>query len=713
LGAPAVIDERAHFLHLNPMPLAALLAPASVAVLGASERPSAGRGIVESLQRIGFAGDVWPVNPRYPAVAGVRCYESVAALPRPPDVVAFCIRSVGILPEMKALAARGAKAAVIYDGGFAELGADGKAMQDEIAAVCREAGIALCGPNCMGVLNPQARSTTFKQNVREPARLAGNVAMISQSGSVAASMLADLRRFGFSLVVSSGNEAVVGTADYLDYAVDDPNTKVIATFTETVREPERYVAALDRAAAKGKPVIVLKVGRSARTHAAIVSHTGGLAGESRVFSEVLRAHRAIEVDDLDELTEVLAAVQGARWPSKRGTNVVTTSGGQAELILDVATAAGLELAPLPAAAKAAVEKDVGRVTGDGNPLDAWGGGAFEVTMPAALKILSENPETESVVFCSSDSADDMALGKEGREEGYATLFAAAAGKSSKPHYFMTMRPGIMNREQVDILRAAGVPVIGGTRQGLGAIEKLATWAMPRQARARRDVVPCPALTAARTTINEHDAKKILAQYGLPVTRETLVTSAATAREAAAAIGYPGVLKAVSDDIPHKSEHGLVAVGLADDASLVAAFNEMARRVAALGKPVQGYLVQEMVADGIEVFAGVARDPDFGLTIAFGLGGTGVEVLRDFSLRVLPLREGDAEDMIAQTRGAALLGAFRGRPATDVAALARCLYALSDFACANAARIEEIDLNPIKARAQGCIIVDALIVTRKV
>jgi acyl-CoA synthetase (NDP forming) len=689
----------------------ALLSPRSVAVLGASERASVGRGMVKALERIGFEGAIYPINPKYATVAGRNCYASLQELPEPPDVVSFCIRNDGVLKGMRAAAERGARAAVIYDGGFAEIGGNGEAMQSAITGICREAGIALCGPNCMGVLNPPARSTTFKQEVRNPQALIGNVALISQSGSVAASLLADLRRFGFSVVVSSGNEAVNDTACYIEFAIDDPNTKVIATFTETVRNPDRYIAALDRAADKGKPVIVLKVGRSERVRAAITGHTGGLAGESRVFSEVLKAHRAIEVEDLDEMTEVLAACQGERWPKGRGINVVTTSGGQAELILDVATAAGIWLNPLPPDVRAAVERDVGRVTGDGNPLDAWGRGDFRTTTPQALRLLSDNPTTDAVVFCSSDSVDNQALGRAGREEDYARLFAEAAGKSTKPHYFMTMRPGVMHSGQLRILKDAGVAVIGGSRQGLGAIERLARWNMPLARERASTLAPSSDLAAART-INEADAKRILSAYGLPVTRETVVTSLAAARDAAAAIGYPVVLKVVSDDIPHKSEHGLVAVGLVNETILSTAFDEMQSRIAKLGRPITGYLVQEMIADGVEVFAGVARDPDFGLSLAFGLGGIGVEVLRDFALRPLPLREGDAEAMIAETRGAALLRAFRGRPAMDITALAQCLYALSDFAAANSDRIDEIDLNPIKAQHKGCIIVDALIVTRQ-
>jgi acyl-CoA synthetase (NDP forming) len=689
-----------------------LLAPRSVAVLGASERASVGRGIIEALERIGFAGAIYPINPKYHTVAARNCYASLRELPQPPDVVSFCVRNDVVVDNLRSAAESGARAAVIYDSGFGEGGEGGKKLQDQIVGICRDAGMSLCGPNCMGVLNPPARSTTFKQEVRRPEALAGNVALISQSGSVAASLLADLRRFGFSLVVSSGNEAVTDTASYIDFAVDDPETRVIATFTESVRDPDRFIAALDRAAEKGKPVVVLKVGRSERVRAAITGHTGGLAGESRVFSEVLKAHRAIEVEDLDELTEVLAVCQGRRWPSGVGINVVTTSGGQAELILDVATAAAIPLHPLPAAVRDVVERTIGHVTGDGNPLDAWGRGDFRVGMPQALRLLSDNPSTDAIAFCSSDSFDNQALGRPGREEDYARLFAEAAARSAKPHYFMTMRPGIMHGGQLRILADAGVAVVGGTRQGLGAIQRLARWnAAPAPLRPTT-LTPAYELSAARKTINEFDAKRILAACAMPVTREMLATSCANAVDAAAAIGYPVVLKIVSDEIPHRSEHGLVAVGLADEARLVTAFDEMARRVAELGWPIAGYLVQEMVADGVEVFAGVARDPHFGLTIAFGMGGVGVEILRDFALRLVPLRDGDAEAMIAEPRGAALLGAFRGRPAADIAALAQCLYALSDFAAANSERIEEIDLNPIKARTTGCVIADALIVTRQ-
>src|SRR5436309_46337 len=561
------------------MRLDALLRPRSIAILGASERPSIGRALMESAATLGYEGRIYPINPRYAEILGQRCYPSMRELPEQPDVVAMCVSYTRMVESFRAVADKGAGAAVIYDGGFAEHGDEGRRRQAELVGMCCEAGIALCGPNCMGILNPHHRSSVYMQEVRDPAGLAGNVALVSQSGSICIGMLADIRRFGFSHVVSSGNEAVLGTAQYLEALVDDPDTRVIATFTEWIAEPERYVAALDSAADVGKPVVVLKVGRHERTRRAIGTHTGGLAGESAVFSAMLRAHRAIEVSDLDELTEVLAVCQGRRWPTGRRLAVVTASGGQAELILDVATAAGLELPPLSAEGRKEIER-----------------------------------------------------------------------------------------------------VIGGR---------------------------------ARPTIHEHDAKRLLAQHGLSVVRERLVRSVGDARKAAHDLGYPVVLKVVADDLPHRSDLGLVRVGLVDAAALEAAWATLERRLRETTPrtSIDGFVVQALIAGGVEVFAGVKRDPAFGHFLAFGVGGVAVEVLRDFALRQLPLRDGDAEAMVGEIRGAALLGAVRGQPAADVPALVRCLYALGDFAWANRADIAEIDLNPIKVlpAGHGAVVVDALIV----
>src|SRR5216684_737421 len=413
------------------MRLEALFKPRSIAVIGASEKPTIGRRLIASLDRIGFSGAIFPINPGYSTVSGRRCYASIAELPEAPDVAVFCVGHARILDPFLAAAERGVQGAVIYDGGFAERGEDGRRLQSRIEAICREVGIALCGPNCMGVLNPHDRSTTYLQELRDPAGLAGNVGIVSQSGAVCISLLTDVRRFGFSHVVSSGNEAVLAAADYLEYLVEDPRTEAIGAFIETIRQPDRFIAALDRAAALGKPVVVLKVGRGERTRRAVPTHTGGTAGEPGAVSELLRAHHAIEVSDLGEFTELLAAAQGMKRPAGRRIGVVTSSGGLAELILDSAASADLELPPLSAAAKAEIESRIGFVTGDGNPLDAWGNGTFVANLPHALSVFERSPDHDIVVFCR-DNCDDQPFEMPELPWSYLELFIRAAASSSKP-----------------------------------------------------------------------------------------------------------------------------------------------------------------------------------------------------------------------------------------------------------------------------------------
>ena len=700
------------------MSLDRLLRPRSIAILGASERPSVGRTLVEALDGIGFRGEIYPVNPRYERLLGRRCYPSVTELPRDVDVLAFAVNHARVLEHMRPAADRGIGAAVIFDGGFAEADAEGRARQEAIAAICREASMTLCGPNCMGVISPHVPSLVYIQAVHDPTRLAGNVGMISQSGSICIGLLTDCRRFGWSQVISSGNEAVVAAVDFLEYLVDDAQTRVIAMFLESVRQPERFVAALDRAADRGKPVVVLKVGRSDRTRRAITSHTGGLAGEARVFSSMLRAHRAIEVADMDEMTEVIAACQADRWPRGRRVAVMTASGGQAELILDLAGAANLQLPPLSPDSRAEVERVIGRITGDGNPLDAWGNGDFTTNFPHGLRVLGGDPGYDAIAFCS-DGFDDQPMGSPARALDYAKTVAEGARQSAKPFYMMTMRSGVFRRDVVELLRQQGIAVVGGTRAGLGAVDRLARWSEPlapaRPARGADGAIKALQTGRARPTIHEHDAKRVLAAMGASIVREQLVASLDGARDAAKSLGYPVVLKVVSDAVPHRSDVGLVAVGLRDESELRAAWDRLTRKVDELGRrnDVAGFLIQEMAHGILEVFAGVSRDPDFGLVLAFGTGGVLIEALDDVALRPLPLRVGDAEAMIAETRAATLLGGFRGRPPGDVEALTRALEAIGDFAWAECLNLAELDVNPIvvRERGAGCVVVDALIVPR--
>ena len=538
--------------------------------------------VIESLDRIGFAGPIYPINPKYDALYGRPCYPSVADLPEAVDVLAVCVNHARVLEHMRPAAERGVRAAIIFDGGFAERGDEGRRRQDELVAICREAGIALCGPNCMGVVSPHARSLVYIQALRDPALLAGNVGLIAQSGSICIGLLADCRRFGWSHVISSGNEAMLAAVDFLDTSSTIPPRGSSPSSSRPCASPTassppstaRRTAASrwwssrsgDRSghSARSRPT---RAGSPARPACSRPSCAPTAPSRSASWTRWSRSWRA-------------ARARAGR--AGRRLAVMTASGGQAELILDLATSTGLSLPPLSPTVRAEVQGALGTLTGDGNPLDAWGNGDFAANFPRSIAVLGADPGYDAVTFCS-DSFDDQPFGTPERLMAYARLLADGAARSAKPFYYMTTRSGIFRRDVLAFLREHGIPVIGGTRQGLGAIDRLARWgestAPPRMAAG----VPgrLAALLAAagrRPTIHEHDAKLLLAAAGLPVVGERLVTDLAEARAAAVALGYPIALKVVSDEIPHRSEHGLVTVGLRDERELAQEWERMSRRL---------------------------------------------------------------------------------------------------------------------------------------
>ena len=700
------------------MNLDPLLKPGSIAIVGASQKPSISTNIIHSLEHMNFEGDIYPINPKYVEVLGYRCYPALDALPASVDLVAFSIGYKRLESEIGKAAENGARAAVVFSGGFGESGEEGAQLQARITEKCREAQIALCGPNCMGVLSPHSRSSAYMMEVVDVAGLRGNVGLISQSGSVCIGMTGDVSRFGFSHIISSGNEAIVSTAAYLEFLVADDDTKVIALFTESINEPERFVAALDAAAEVGKPVVVVKVGKSQRAAAAIRTHTGGLAGESRMFSELLRAHRAIEVEDIEALCEVLAVCQGNRWPTGERLSVITASGGHAELILDIAQRHDISLPPLPDVLRSEIESVVGPLTGDGNPVDAWGvTGDANVNFPCALKALGGAPDNYDAVLFVLDSSESPTTEFHGSGSLYADLVGNAADTSGLPHYLLSTRHGVFKRDTVKRLLKRGVPSLGGLDKGMPAIARVSRLSLERPALIKASGGSHNALAklGRRDSVNEHEAKRLLARAGVAVPEEQLVDNCDDALSAAESLGYPVVLKVVSDQIPHRTELDLVKVGLTDAEAVRTNFGRMKSTLESLGlyENIEGFLVQSMVADGVEVIAGVQRDPAFGLFLMAGVGGILSEVLNEVSLRLLPLRAGDVETMIDETRLGELLSGLRGRQESDREALHKTLYALADFAMDNHAYIESIDVNPlvVHARGNGCIAVDALIIGR--
>jgi acyl-CoA synthetase (NDP forming) len=697
----------------NVLPIEAILDPKSIAILGASDRPgSIGAIVLDSLRRCGYAGDVWPINPRYTELFGYRCYGDLTQLPSAPDVVALCTRGDTAAGHLAQLFKIGGRAAVIYDGGFAETGSEGVKRQNELAEFCRQNGIAVCGPNCMGTINTHTGATTYKLPLLDRDRLRGNVGIISQSGSITIGLLGDTRRFGFSTIVSTGNEMVLEAADYIEALVQDEHTENIAVFIESARNGRRFLEALERARSAGKPVVVLKVGRSSRAGLAVQSHTGGLAGEARLFSEVLRKSAAIEVSDIDEMTEVLAALQVQKRPRGRRIAVVTGSGGQAELMLDIAEAHGVDLPPLDDVSRHKAEEVIGHLTGDGNPMDAWGSGDVKRNLPHAFSVLEQSAGYDTIVLCN-ENIDHAPIG---RAEGVIKLFCDAAGQSEKPFFALNMRPGLMHIDNVALLKAAGAGMLGGARQGLLAIDRIAKYTRdrPKSSTSHPSYAPVSLKGNGNSkTINEFDSKRLLAAHGIPVVEERLALDLISALDAAIQIGWPVVLKAVSDDLPHKSELGLVKLGIGNEREFRDAFSDMERKLQSLEPSVslRGYLVQPMVSRGLEVFVGLKRDPQWGMTLVFGVGGVLIELIRESALRLLPVSDQDIDAMLRETRAWDLLCGVRGAAESDIDALRNCLAAVARFGLAAGTTLSELDLNPIKVfpRGEGCRVLDALIV----
>lgn len=705
---PYVADNEERAARARHIPR--LFRPRTIAIVGATERAYApSRRIMETLQKFGFDGRIAPVHPSNETVLGIPCHRSLSDIPGPVDVAAFCVDAKA-LPDLVAEAcATGIRAGVVY-GAIRD-----QQVRAQVVAIARRHAMALCGPNCMGILNPATDNSLYLQVLADRSRLSGNVALITQSGAVAVGMTADCRRFGFSHIVSSGDEAFTTLDEYMDYFIDDNGTAIIALFIESVRNLAGFTSALDRAARAGKPVVALKIGRSAAARSAVVGHTGGISGDGRIFSALMARHGGIEVSSLEEMTEVLAACQSQRRPRGPRVGVVTASGGHVEMILDETAGASFELPELSEAQKSDAARVIGPISGPGNPLDAWGTGDYQKSLAHGLDVIAGHSDIDAVVLVS-DTNDGQSM----MPTRYTDLLYEASLGSDKPFYFMNTRSNLMRQELVDKFRGTGVGMLTGVRQGLGALGRLGRWAgrRPVVARAPFEVSGAgkelaTALTQPRRTINEVDAKRILRQLDIAAVPDVIVHDADEAVTAAARIGFPVVLKVASDEVPHRSEFGLVAVGLTDKPAVAGAFAALQRSVAKLGVDLSKihYVVQPHAPPGLEAIIGIGQDPELGPYVAFGPGGVLVELIDSVAIRPLPLMQGDAQELVSHGRFGTLLQGYRGRPARDTAALIAMIERVADFAYAHREVIQEIDLNPVFVGevGRGCVIADALIV----
>lgn len=700
--------------------LSPLLNPQSIAVVGASEREgSAGRLVLQNLRRMAYPGQVYPVHPKYEKVLGYTCYPNLKALPGPVDAVAVLLGADKVLDILQAAVDVGARAAWVLASGFAEAGPEGQARQAKLVDFAGRTGLMVCGPNCIGIANMVDQAAMYSVAL-SPATHAGGVSAIVQSGAVCLG-LANAARFGFRYLISSGNEAILDSADYIGYLAQDPYTQVIIAFLEGIRSPEKFMAAAQAVRQAGKPLLVVKVGRSEAARQAVQAHTGSLAGSDAVIDAVFQQLGVVRLDSLDELMEAAELFLTCPLPDGEGLGLLSLSGGQIGLVGDLAQDLGLVFPPLSQEAQQALSQVLPPYTTIANPLDAWGSGDLEQTYPACVKIVSEE-EHIHLLAVSRDTPPQVADREIEQSLAVARAAVKARQATGKPVVMFSNLSTGFEPQVEQALKAGGVPYLQGTPETLKALQAFTDYAKSRQEPGTaRAGCPSPAnladwrdrLSRRSGSLSEVEGRRLLAAYGIRGPQEAVAPTAEAAVEAAEEIGYPVVLKILSPDIQHKTEIGGVRVGLGNARAVRTAFQEVMEAARSYNEQARldGALIQEMIpSDAVEVILGILKDPSFGPVVVFGSGGILVELVQDSTLRLPPLSPAEAREMIEETRGARLLHGFRGKPPADVEALADTLVRLSQLAVDLGDLIAALDINPLMVlpEGQGVCAVDALV-----
>jgi acyl-CoA synthetase (NDP forming) len=686
--------------------ITALLAPASVAIVGASPRSYVGRVLCENLVTLGYSGRVYPVNPRYEEVLGWKCLPSLQALTEPPEAVAVAV-SFDLVPEfLRAAGELGVRAAMVPGGGFTETGLEALRIQDDIAAVAEQYEMAVCGPNCMGVIRPGSGSALYIGTI-PPSLLSGRVALVSQSGSVVEAAVNMGPRIGFSALVSCGNEAVTTVGQYLRFFAGDDATSAVALFLEGFRDPTGFVEGARSLREAGKPLAVLQAGRSHHAAAAIAAHSGTLAGTEEVVTGLLNQLGAIGVDDLDELFEVAELLGHGRLPAGRRMFAVTDSGGEANLIIDHATRIGLELPPPSAGLVHRVRSRWPNFSFLGNPIDPWGVDSDYWTLYGEI-LEAASAEDVDVVAVALDKVTTWA-GQNEVDLGVAAataLIAAMTGSAKLPAFFTIHATGAAAGAVREPLRAASVPLMHGLRPALAAIGHAWWWQQWSPRSPRPDHFPpiaLPEISEPGPVLSERASREILAACGIPQVRAEVAESPTEAAASAKRVGFPVVMKADVPGMAHKAAAGLVMTGVSSQQAARKAFESLTARIPAVTTETRSVLV-EATASGVELICGMRRDPVFGPVVLLGVGGTMTEVIQEVAVRVCPVALEDLEEMIEESPVGRLVAAA----GADPHAVQAVAGALADLALDHP-EIEEVDINPLFAGRGGVVAADALVV----
>ncbi|WP_340107136.1 acetate--CoA ligase family protein [Pikeienuella sp. HZG-20] len=684
----------------------AFFAPRSIAVIGASSDPTRiGGRPVDYCKKAGFSGPIYPVNPKRETVQGLAAWPDVGAIPGAVDLAILAVPASRAVETLEACGEKGVRAAVVFSAGFSETGAEGEAAQTRLLATARRYGIRLLGPNCLGLYSAISGACgTFSSALEDGMPARGRVGLITQSGAYGTHLLsmAKARRVGVAGWVSTGNEVDVTAAECLEYMVESDEVDAIGLYMEGVKRPETLIRALARARALRKPVTIMKVGRSDVGAEAVRSHTASLAGSDASFQAVIEQFGAIRADTTEQMFDILYMASIAPPPTGDRLGILTMSGGAGVLMADAAAACGMTAPPMP---QASVAKLLER-----NPL-ASARNPVDITAQALNDFSLVGESLDEMIHAGDYDAYVGFFTSWPRSPVNGPRLHAALRKGLEGFDRPFALVGLMSDAHAAEYEAAGIPVFEDPSRAVAALGALARFARNFNAAARTETPP--AIENARleaVRMGEAAAKARLAEAGVPVPPEAVAETAEDAAALAARMGFPVALKIVSPDIAHKTELGGVALNLADVEAVRSAADRMLSEIPAMapGARIEGVLVGPMAGEGIELIVGSRRDPVMGPMVMVGFGGTLAEVLNDVSLAHAPVTKSEALAMLGRLRGAELLDGVRGRAGADKDAAAEVIARVSVLAAANAGTIESIEINPLLARPEGVVALDALI-----
>ncbi len=685
-----------------------MLEAESMAIVGASPKTdSFGEMMVLEALRSGYEGTVYPVNPKYDEILGLKAYPSLADLPEPVDIAVLGVGNHLIESQFDLAIETGAKSAAIFASCYTTTAPGEPTLLQRLTQKARSAGLAVVGGNCMGFLNVdrKLRVCGFVEPDLEP----GPITFISHSGSVFSAMAFNDRELRFNVIVSAGQEIATTTADYMHYALDQDTTKAIGLFIETIRDPDTFVDALRRAADKDVPVVALKVGREAKAQEMVAAHSGALAGEDGAYEALFSRYGVLRVENLERMCDSLELfTRNGRRAGPGGLASIHDSGGERAMFIDAAAEAGVEFAKINAETTKKLEDALEEGLPPVNPLDAWGtGNDAEQIFIDCLKALHDDPDTAGVAFAVDMTYDH------GNEEDYTWMAEQVFPGSTKPFAMLSNMSSTIHPPDAKRMRDQGIPVLEGTNTGLSAFRHLFEYrdfrALPR--------LGDPALPADEVRerwrerlsrnepLPEHAGLALLADYGVPVIPSEPASSLAEALAASDKVGYPVAIKTAAPGVLHKSEADGVRLGLADADAAAVAYEDLADR---LGPEV---LVAPMAEKGVELALGIVHDAQFGPMVLVAAGGILVELLKDRRLALPPLDQVRARRLLDGLQSRPVLDGVRGAEPSDVDSVLRAIVALSALALDLGDLIQELDANPVIASPNGCVAVDALVLPR--